>query len=227
MEIQSLKQLIVPHLHRWAGFLGTDRERRKSVEGGGDAWRLWLRLLQQWCHQILCYLFWVSVSYEQCAFCSIWSYSAKLLAWHSYTWLNKKLYDTNCLMSQRPLTDCVVGCVWRDRSLICLLKASLLHSWMLSLLSEWRTGKTDASLKTANARQGGWQLTRPAGTAGGQTAGAPTKWPQRCWMKITWSSRSSNLSRWPLILTVTTAHGDRYTEKWGVPHWLSGSECLT
>lgn len=113
-------------------------------------------------------------------------------------------------------TNCVVGCVWRDRSSICSLKGSLLHSWMLSLLSWWRTGKTDASLETANACQGGWQLTGPAGTAGGQTAGAPTKWPQHCWMKIIWSSRSSNLSQWPLTLTVTTAHGDRYTENGGV-----------
>lgn len=200
MEIWSLHQLIVLHLHRWAGVLGADRERRKSVEGGGDARRLWLRLLQQWGHQILCYLFWVSVSLQAVCF------------------LQHKLnyYDTNCLMSQRTLTNCVAGCVWRDRSLICSLKGSLLHSWMLSLLSEWRTGKTNASSKTANACQGGWQLTRPAGTAGGQTAGAPTKWPQHCWMKIIWSSRSSNLRRWPLTPTVTTAHGERYTENSGV-----------
>lgn len=82
------KQLIVPHLHRWAGVLGTDRERRKSVEGGGDARRLWLRLLQQWGHQILCYLFWVSVSLPAVCICSIWSYSPKPLAWLSSTWLN-------------------------------------------------------------------------------------------------------------------------------------------
>lgn len=105
---------------------------------------------------------------------------------------------------------CLAGCVWRDRSLICLLKGSLQNSWMLSLLSQWRTGKTDVSLKTADACQRCWQLTHPAGTAGGRTAGAATKWPPHCWMKITWSSRSSNLSRWPLTPTVTTAHGDRY-----------------
>lgn len=121
--------------------------------------------------------------------------------------------------------NCVVGCVRRDRSLTWSLKGSLWNSWMLSLPSEWRTGKTRASRETANAPsswcQCSWQLTPPAGTAGGQTAGAPTKWAQLCWIINTWSSRSSSPRRWPLSLTMTTACGDRYTVNW---HRFSGSD---
>lgn len=66
-----------------------------------------------------------------------------LIKWHEP--------DTNCLMRVRDLMHCVVGCVWRDRSLIWSLMASRLHSWMLSLLWEWRTGETDVSSWTAHA----------------------------------------------------------------------------
>lgn len=158
--------------------------------------------------------------YKQYAFCSVSSYSTKHAS-AAFTPLVEWKRGAKCLMSRRTLTKCVAGCVWRDRSSICSLKASLPHSWMLSPLSQWRTGEADASVETANAPHGGWQLTGPAGTAGGQTAGAPTRWPQRCWMKTVWSSRSSNLSPWPLTLTVTTAPGDRYTENGGVQHWFT------
>ena len=52
----------------------------------------------------------------------------------------------------------------------------------------------------------------PAGTVGGQTAAAPTRWTCLCWMRITWSCMSLNLSRWFSTPTVTTARGDRYTD---------------
>ena len=46
-------RLWIPY-SRATGILGADGEWWEPVESGGHAGRLWLRLLQRWCDQILC-----------------------------------------------------------------------------------------------------------------------------------------------------------------------------